>query len=980
MGIIIRNGIPYGAADSKDITTVSTFSDLGDLAVKLTDHIYVVDDEHLGYYYDDTNDEFKPLIKNIPASLNEIIVGDGNNWAKRNSSNYFITSTSEKDDSSSNPSGETIGRREINAQSANLWTQFGAIGDQAGLPYLKNGFKSKDNGIASIWGNAKLYMDGTSRLAIHDNAWLDVTGEGTSVKFNSGSKFFVDTTVGANNFMMHGGWFAISDGRVSLTTITFRYQFLKSQYSELPYDNYTDIMENCEYLTSSWAKPNPKYENGVPTADVNAITTMCNDLAPGQDFLNYGFVINENESSINEYTSSWEVYIKTTYKTPNSEAAVNTGFNEAFRYTESQSDYPNDAMNVPRFNISGAPHVLIEGKNNIMIKQNSFFNMERHSFVSLDSANVDMRNDAYVQMSSFTKGMHHPFVQMITGASPQTSGGTSNQVVLGFGTTEFTHENSYGYGDPIQSSMLIHTASDPFCASQGMVSNKGPLGYFPAMTFSISSNTMTRSIFNSTIATKNNYQYKFGDLCPYVFLKEKVYINIDPYADGTCYIYPSIHAGATYDYVPYLAPSSKYVIADRCGSAASHIRQIGVDNSAELVNYWHIESSAKMNIDIEPRTNSQTFITCFPGASSENVFFMDSGPSAKIGMKISVGGSTSSYHFVNGTKTAHVNGEQLQVLVESSDAMFVLKDYAHSEMSDYSRFIMRGENNTYNTSTTPYVDDPSQMNPGNSGNGGNDLYKHMQLNWYRPFDNDYVDNANSPTFQMYESSNLILRGHWFYPHEEIEFSSSTYSTVTGQIEITFADIRNNPTDLAAFEAALPANTAFIGIAPNSHIYATSTTITVEDARLIYTNKGKYGPTTYHPNAGLNAEGKRSSVLEITDNSELRLWDGISIYGRFDPDTGKPTIDFINKYGCDADTDTYVEKVSFTFDELRALKALLAQPRLAQMTQSQYDQLDPPDANTVYVIQSEPQLNALFVPNETVTEEPVEEPAEPVEEP
>lgn len=34
MGIIIRNGIPYGAADSKDITVVDKYSDLASLAVK----------------------------------------------------------------------------------------------------------------------------------------------------------------------------------------------------------------------------------------------------------------------------------------------------------------------------------------------------------------------------------------------------------------------------------------------------------------------------------------------------------------------------------------------------------------------------------------------------------------------------------------------------------------------------------------------------------------------------------------------------------------------------------------------------------------------------------------------------------------------------------------------------------------------------------------------------------------------------------
>ena len=78
--------------------------------------------------------------------------------------------------------------------------------------------------------------------------------------------------------------------------------------------------------------------------------------------------------------------------------------------------------------------------------------------------------------------------------------------------------------------------------------------------------------------------------------------------------------------------------------------------------------------------------------------------------------------------------------------MLNLKDYIHAEMTDYSRFIMRGENNLYNTPTTPYVSDPTQMALNSNDNSGTDTYKHMQLNWYRPFDNDYTGNQNSPTF------------------------------------------------------------------------------------------------------------------------------------------------------------------------------------------------------------------------------------------
>ena len=53
MGVIFRNGRPYGAQE-KDVTTVATVADLADLASKKENHIYIVEEDNIPYRYDKT--------------------------------------------------------------------------------------------------------------------------------------------------------------------------------------------------------------------------------------------------------------------------------------------------------------------------------------------------------------------------------------------------------------------------------------------------------------------------------------------------------------------------------------------------------------------------------------------------------------------------------------------------------------------------------------------------------------------------------------------------------------------------------------------------------------------------------------------------------------------------------------------------------------------------------------------------------------
>lgn len=98
----------------------------------------------------------------ISSNLNEVIIGDGNNWAKRNNNQYYITFS--------------------NNNSENIIGSFGSIPVAFGtlvaptvgqtLPTLKNGYKAQNNAIADISGNARLHMREDSYIEIEDNSEL----------------------------------------------------------------------------------------------------------------------------------------------------------------------------------------------------------------------------------------------------------------------------------------------------------------------------------------------------------------------------------------------------------------------------------------------------------------------------------------------------------------------------------------------------------------------------------------------------------------------------------------------------------------------------------------------------------------------------------------------------------------------------------------------------------------------------------------
>lgn len=95
MGVIFRNGRPFGAA-KEDVTIVTNFEDLTNLPNKETNHIYVTTADSKSYYYDVTTQTFKPLTSDmvIPGMDNQLVAANGQGKAKASAGVLLSTSES----------------------------------------------------------------------------------------------------------------------------------------------------------------------------------------------------------------------------------------------------------------------------------------------------------------------------------------------------------------------------------------------------------------------------------------------------------------------------------------------------------------------------------------------------------------------------------------------------------------------------------------------------------------------------------------------------------------------------------------------------------------------------------------------------------------------------------------------------------------------------------------------------------------------
>ena len=90
MGVIFRNGRPFGAA-AQDVTLVTNYSDLEELTNKQTNHLYIVTSTNKSYYYDVINQTFVELTSTviIPGAEDQLVAADGNGNAKANAGMFY---------------------------------------------------------------------------------------------------------------------------------------------------------------------------------------------------------------------------------------------------------------------------------------------------------------------------------------------------------------------------------------------------------------------------------------------------------------------------------------------------------------------------------------------------------------------------------------------------------------------------------------------------------------------------------------------------------------------------------------------------------------------------------------------------------------------------------------------------------------------------------------------------------------------------
>lgn len=211
--------------------------------------------------------------------------------------------------------------------------------------------------------------------------------------------------------------------------------------------------------------------------------------------------------------------------------------------------------------------------------------------------------------------------------------------------------------------------------------------------------------------------------------------------------------------------------------------------------------------------------------------------------------------------------------------------------------------------------------------------------WSQPVQTNSSGSAK-PIFQLYNRANLMMRADTIHKIASNEYTQRpiiptyTYTfTATETYDLTDvnAAIRQfiAGTDYAAFTASIASGYELWRITNFENVSGSQYTIT-------YTRK-ETGYTEF-----LTSPQAQEPILEMVGGSELRMYLGAYITAK--TEYGETTITFGSRNSNEA-------PVSFTLAELTALKSLLAQPRLAQMTEQEYQQLDPPDPNTVYVLNS-----------------------------
>lgn len=911
MGIIFRNGIPFGAAED-DVTTVYAYEDLFDLTDKKENHLYIVEESNKSYRYDTETDNFYPLGADIPPIISErdeIIVGNGSNWAKGNGHKYYVVY--------SNGNQENIIGSLLDMPVA-----FGSLAaPTAGQtnPTLKNGYKAQDNAIADISGNARLYMGETSRLAIHDDAWLDVTGNGTQVKFNSGSKFFVDSMYGKNNMYMHGGFVVINDAKEpSYSKPKFYYYVLKSEHPDKPEADLQFFDENgVIYSKSKNFSTNYSYKT-EEEAIIDSATVKSSDLTG----IGYTYTLSSVYSS-NMYiggvsTPVWRMeanFEKRDNEHPDIHISGSIPYGYNFDYS-----WPSESENVPRINITGAPHIKIQDYSVISMETGARLDLNRQCQL-VASKSFTTLYGSYLMMQSNDNPEFAPYIMLNDGDSA-----SGHQISLGF--TGKNPQSSSVPSPPIESSMLS-TPSENHCEITMNDVNLGPYKNYVIQKMQFSG----RGYMATWLEQKLNNKYKYNYL-PLVHYGTRVYIQISTDGGSDYVVNPQIAGGSRHVYAPDITGSSIFDVAPYLSGSSKFAAKFGGTNAA-VTCIQYCPKGGNHSVLINPEQGCDTYFKDEREAATNLAVHIKSKASSNL--LFTLAGGMGAGGIYNGTCIGYSGRPgTIQKMIEGIDTFELESGSIHKEMRDDSRFIMRGINYPgFNNPGISYQNDSSQFYMTDQVNIRSRFAQekcHLNKYWDRPINNE---GLTSPTFQMYECSNLILRGYWKYPEKSVTIPTDAYASLTEETPISLEELKSHTTEWEYFLGCFGSDEEFIGLVPESQIIASPTNIVVTRACFQFTGDTSY-VKKYHPNAGLDTFNNRSSLLEVTDNSELRLWDGICIYARYNPETNEPGIEIVNRFGTNGtdmdetnvasgDNKEPLDRISFTFAELKALKDLIVNP-------------------------------------------------------
>lgn len=928
MGVIFRNGIPYGATES-DVTTVYEKADLYDLTDKRENHLYIVEEENKPYRYDLETDEFYPIGASdtppIVASKYQVLIGDGNNWATHN--NWYAQY---------NP---TANESALYARDADtIILGGGTVPEREDAPPNYDGWLIPDGPFLKVQGN--------SRLNVSEGAWADITGEGTALKVNSGSKVFLDSYYGANNLYMHGGFITINDAKEpSYSRPQITYYVLKSDYPDKPEADLQWFDENgaISQVQKSFSTHYPYIEN--ETVIINSMTSINALINIG-----YSYVCNSVYSGWayvdGEYKQAWTIRIDCEKIAPEAYEDRITG-SKPFCY-DWDDDWPAESENVPRINISGAPrmnftdysYVSIQKGGIVEIVDSAQIRLHKNTHMFLSSSHLVMQSGESAGPGTSTTPIH-PYITLVDEESADR-----HNLSLGFTTVKPANDNSgcNPSGSPIKSDLLT-TPSGTKCDFNFVAGDIGPYSNFHRVQLTVSGDDVYKTWLNQYVDGNSSNPYR-KNLLPLLHRGGPVYeqISVD---GGSLYVHnPQIGYGSVYEILPELKNGSKAII-NPC-----------MDGSCEFMAKFGGYSGARTHIQYMPKSCDTSILV--DTESGCNTYFHDNrAGGTTLGVHIgSISGSNLLFTLTGGMGNGAIYDQTIigysgrpgtiQKLIEGIDTFELESGQMHKEMRDDARFIMRGENYpSLNSPGTSYQNDISQ---GKWDSGFARFSKntcHLNKYWDRPINNE--DFKKSPTFQMYECSNLILRGFWKYPERSVTIPTTAYSHLTEATPISLTELKSHTTEWEYFLGCFDSDEEFIGLVPESQIIATPTSIVVQRANFQFTGDNSY-VKKYHPNAGLDTFKNRSSLLEITDNSELRLWDGICIYGRYDPQTNEPGIEIVNRYGTNGtdmnetnvetgDNKEPLDRISFTFTELKQLKALLTQIPI-QVVQSASEATEP----------------------------------------